>query len=308
MSGQHGAVSFKGAPLSTIRNWQTSITSELKTFVASNTKGGTGRRPGIFDWNGTFGQYGGVPVALPGDAGAFIGYPGPEDGIVGSSGPCAEGPAMIQQLSTTWNWVTDEIVSTVYNMVGTGPLIANSALVQDASTPNTTRSSACAPWQFTPVGGAVQSPCIQQATLNVLVNLKEFANSCTGGFKSRTTGVIDWNLSLTLDEADVTKLVGMTPGVFCAIKAFVNPTLFWQLNYGLIGDFSNYNVNIETGDIITYNVNFSMASDNGAAVPVAGAITAPGGVAYWPASGAIVAEGAEEELVDTEGVPITEEE
>lgn len=281
MSGRYGAASF-GSVLSTIRDWRVGISSDLKTFIASNTHGGTGRRAGIFDWQGSFNQYGGMPVALPGDSGTFIGYPGPGDGIIGSNGPCATGPAVISQLQTTWNWMTNEIIQTAYTMMGDGPLTNSVDVVTDASTPVTTKSSAAAAWAFTPVGGSLANYCIQQAVLTLMISQKEFANSCTGGWKGRKAGPCDWNLALTMDEADMTKLVGWVPGAFIAIKAYINATQFWDLKWGIIQDFVDYSVNIETGDIVSYTVNIAMATDDGNVT--AGHIIAPDTTTYWPAA------------------------
>jgi hypothetical protein len=276
----------------------------------------------LFDWTGNFYQYCGVPLAYPGDQGLFIGYAGPGNvppgppgtGVPGTIGPSVQGLAMVSQLVQNWNWLTNDIITVNYQMVGKDELFSPpDLLIQDPSHPKTNRASECAPWVFTPyqsdvngkplgIEGTPFTLCLQQATLTVTANAKEFANSCTGGWKSRIQGPFDWNLAIVLDEADIKQLkdptdditFGLRPGMFVGIDAFVNNIQAWGLEFGIVQDFTNYKVNIETGDIISYTVNILMSTDTGVAGSAfaLGTVLAPDGRTIWPIPGAVPAGGA----------------
>jgi hypothetical protein len=306
MSGRHGAISVGGAVASTIKNWHVTVLNELKTYVASNTKAGTGRRPGLWDWNGSFEQYGANPCCLPGDTVNFIGYAGPSSGVPGSAGPCATGPAFIESLSTVWNWVNNELVQTTYNMVGAvtgtgagqfGLAFASNTII-DSSSPNVLASGLCLPPTVTKVGGSAGALCFEQATFTLTVPRQQFASSCTGSWRGSKPGIWDWTLALVMDEADVS-LVSFKPGDFVSVSLPIGSSSgagAWGLQYGIVQDFSDYVVDIETGAIITYTVNIAMSEDDGTGT--IGSITAPSGTVIWPSTTS---------LLDAQGRPIMKE-
>jgi hypothetical protein len=82
--------------------------------------------------------------------------------------------------------------------------------------------------------------------------------------------------------------------MFVGIDAFVNNIQAWGLEFGIVQDFTNYKVNIETGDIISYTVNILMSTDTGVAGSAfaLGTVLAPDGRTIWPIPGAVPAGGA----------------
>ena len=293
-SGRYGAVSLGGVITSTVRNWQTSIMQDSKSISASNTHGGTNRRPGLYDWNGNFQTFDGNPAAYPGQEFQFIGYAGPDDlGDIGGTGYGATGPALLESITTDWNFVANDPVTTTHNMVSKGPLLNYAdASIWDGSDPLAVQASVCPMllYKVSALGVIDANPiaiCFQSVNFNLTSNPKEFANSCTGGWKSRMLGFYDWTAAFVVDEADTKKVKSVTvgatplvPGDYVSARLYVNATQYWLLNYGIVESFNNYNVNIETGDIITYTINLQMSGCN--AHDMTGAtITGPDGFELW---------------------------
>ena len=104
-SGQYGAAMTDGEALSTLGNWNISATSDIKAFVASNTKGGTGRRSGNVDWTGSAKQLVGWPLGkemMPaGDQWNFLGFLAPRSGVPGTAGPNVGGIVLTESVSLT---------------------------------------------------------------------------------------------------------------------------------------------------------------------------------------------------------------
>jgi hypothetical protein len=312
MSGRYGSVKLgpTGAPtvISTVEQWQVSVLSDLKTFVASNTHGGTGRRPGINDWNGSFMQYGGIPAAMPGDLVDFIGCAGPvPPAALIVAGPSQSGPAIISELTTNWDWLGNECVKMSTSIVGAGPLVSGTVAGQDTSAPIVSPSSLCH-FIITPVsrGGVVSpsvvpyNPCLRAASLKVTAGQKDYLNSCSvGGWKSRRAGILDWELSMVMEEADLLQ-VPYIPGDIVLVKCPVDATDFWQLTWGIVQEFSNYIVNIATGDLIGYTVTIKMGIDDGLGGANPPVVSKPGGggtVTWWPKTTSALAEEPEREPI-----------
>lgn len=292
-SGQYGCAFNASDPIGTLADWTVNAISETQVFVASNTHGGTGRRQGNEDWNGTCKQYVAWPDALDmmpaGDAWSFIGFMCPRDGIPSHVGPAIGGLVLTESVTMTIDWAGSAIVEWMTNFVGNGELHwdAEDTSLPSVPTPGVrdTTFPKAIPSKFITVGIAefsaspVYNPiCTLKSVLNFKANVYPFSSSCTGGFVNRVTGTKDWTLTITMDDPDMNNLVNdLDQNQFIGIRfvysipgmpGVVPLTLQW----GLVKDINNINVNIETGDMISYDVVIDMSVDTGPNTGIANSI------------------------------------
>jgi hypothetical protein len=285
MSGRYGAVSVGGA-LSSIRNWRSSRNLEPVLIVASNTKAGHARRPGVSDWSGSYAAWGASPAVMPGGTGTFIGYLGPTSGIEGSVGPAVSGPMMVNGITVMWDYTAGAAINHTVNMEGNGPLTSTTATIVDGSNVNAPPIGPSIIQIKIGAGGSYAAICVAQATLNINSANQGYVNSCnySGGVLSRkrVPGIIDWNVSLVVQNSDLAT-AGCAVGDYVALKLFEGVTNFWDLQWGLVTSFTDIAVDRESGAIIQYTINIEMSGDAGNGTAFNGLIKLPGaGANWWP--------------------------
>ncbi len=285
ISGRFGAVSIGGA-LSSIRNWRATRSLEPVLIVASNTKAGHARRPGVSDWNGSYAAWGGTPAVMPGGTGTFIGYIGPTSGVEGSVGGTVTGPMMVNGITVMWDYTSGEAINHTVNMEGNGALTNSTATIVDGSNVNAAPVGPSIIQVKIGAGGTYASICVAQATLNITAANQPYVNSCNyaGGVLSRkrVAGIIDWNVSLVVQNSDIAS-AGVSIGDYVALKMFEGVTNFWDLQWGLVTGFSDITVDRESGAIVQYTINIEMSGDAGQGTAYNGLIKLPGaGANWWP--------------------------
>jgi len=323
MSGKYGAVSIvkpvggTAAILSTIGKWQASQAYGTTSFAASNTKGAHAKRKGIVDWTGSFEQLTGSPSVMPNDVFTFNGFAGPISGVPGTVGPTLTGDAIAESIALAWDWIGNGLLKTVVNMACVTPLrnVAAGTSIHDVSTVNgmPTAGTHIDIKNTSTAAVAFTTLCAQKATLNILGNPISLVNSCSLGkgtetppiplglaYQTRRAGIVGWNMTITADNSDASYTappgtgLPFAPGDYIEIKAYIDGSTFWNLKYGFVAGYSNYTVDIETGAIITYDIDIQGSSDSGPGQATDGAVLLPGGSAWWPAAGALLAATPEE--------------
>lgn len=316
VSGKYGVVEDTSGigVISDVRQWNINQTVDSKSFGASNLKGGTNRRAGLLDWTGSFMRSDKFPNALlmPGLDINFRGYVG--NGIAPNAlGLTQSGLAFIDSLNVEWNWETNELQTLTYNMMSQASILAQSQAAQnDTTNPARAIQSAKAVVQIATATDSFTKfvpVCVRQASLNLLANPQNSSTSCTvvtGPFQTqrRLAGLADWNLSLVMDAITTNPFhsglappapppggndVTWSPGDFVIIRILPDfvavPTEFWELKYGFVNDVTNFTVNIETGELVSYTFNISMAVDFGFDTSPADSVVSfpatPNGT-WWP--------------------------
>ncbi len=278
-SGKFGVVNGQ----STVRNWVINDVQEGKAFVSSNTKGGTGRRESIHDWTGSFSAYGGIPAALPGAALAFSGKTSADDDSQTGTGQVYTGTAIVDSVVITWNWASGDILSYVTNFSGNGELVESVATLSDATSPVTPAILLTkVEWETNTVGPVfTEWENLAQAVLTITAANQPYVNSSSvisgKAWRLRKAGIIDMTLAVTEQATLRASLPAL--GVSEVIKLYTDATLFYELTWMQVLDFSGINVDIETGAITSRTVNFGM---DGFKAGVAGTIKLPDASTYWP--------------------------
>jgi len=247
---------------STVRNWTVNDLQETKPFVASNTKGATGRREGIYDWNGSFGAYGGQPASMPGDAFSFQGLVAPDADDWGGDGIIYAGTGIIDSVVITWNWGSGDLLSYVANFSGNGLLTSSSGTLSDATTPDPPIIADCkVEYETNPVGPVyAEWPDLAQVVLTLTKNNPSFVNSSTVSsgkvYRGRKAGITDFTIAIT-DQATLRNAL-LDRGVDLKLRVYINATEFYQLDCAQVIDYSGITVDRETGAIIQRTVNCGM--------------------------------------------------
>lgn len=277
LSGKFGVVNGQ----TTVRNWNLSNSMTPATFVASNTKFGTGRRAGVRDWTGSYAQYQGEPSVLAGESFAFQGYQGPDDGVSGA-GHSYSGNAVVLSNTINWNMQGGALVDSVTNFGGdlalAGP--TSGAEISDATFPAV--EEVCATLIEHSTDGVAWTPLDDWtvASLTLTSAVQAYVNSSTGCNTGRKSGPLDWTASVTL-QTDQEPLAIGSDHLF---RFYTTATTFWLLHWGHVGDYSNITVNRESGEIISKVLNLGMNGYADAANPTDGIVSAPSGAVWWQAA------------------------
>lgn len=291
-SGRWGVVDG----ITTVQNWTINDAMESKRYTASNTKFGKGSRRGVESWDGNYMRYGGVPVVLPGQQFAFLGYGAPVNNVSGTGWRYA-GQALCEQAVVTWNWGAGDILTCQETFKGHLDLQEQGdtgAQVLDESVP-TVPPVACTKIEWSPydVDNFNEWGFLVQAVLTMSMELQPYVNSSTvvddGGicriWTGQRAGIYDWTLSVTEQGMDRSLFV---KGQKIQLKCYVDDTDFYLLKWGQVKDFTGIDVNPNTGAIIQQTVMIEMDGFDPAAGSYAsatGEVLLPGGEQWWPFSG-----------------------
>jgi hypothetical protein len=275
-SGKYGAVNG----MSTVRNWVLNETTQPAEYRASNTRAGTGRKEGVYDYTGSFEGYGGVPPIMPSEYFDFVGYTAPTTGAFGVAGLTKNATnAIVQSVTINWDWTTGGLLDWMVNFAAGEPNIITeaSAAVTDLSLPAV---KIVCPTKITVSENIVLWPNLTRASLTITANNPSFVNSSTQGRTGRRAGIIDWNASVTEQATAVNPNIGLSNclgsivGAETLMQMYIDATLFWGLKWAHFVDVSDLRVDNDTGAIIGQTNNFAMAGfdDDG----VSGYIARPG--------------------------------
>lgn len=264
---------------STVRNWSINDANAPAKVVASNTLGAHVRKKGVRSWTGSFAAFGAVPLVLPRETFTFTGYTAPDDDASGA-GEQYSGTAMVSSVVITWNWANGEPLSYVCNFDGHLALSTSSGTTTDATAVDAP-IVALTKVQYDPGSGYVDLPNLTQAVLTISAANQAYVNSSTvvSGqlWTGRKAGVLDWTLALSQqDNIRVSGIFNVDDDV--KLKLFTDATLFWELWWGHVREFTGIQANTETGAILARTINMDMNGYNAAN----GKINKPGAVVWWP--------------------------
>ena len=270
--GKHALVNGKPS----VRTWSISDSHTPAKGVASNTKNGTLRRPGVMDWSGSYGAYGATPIVMPGDAFSFIGYTAPDDDVSGI-GQTYEGNAIVDNVVISWNWANGEMLSHVVNFAGDLQLTHTSGIYVDDSLPEALSVCGTKLEYDLDNTGYVELDNILSMQLTLSCALQTYVNSSTACWTGRKAGPIDWTLAIT--QQDNIRAEIFDKGDRCKWKLFIDDTKFWELIWGQVRDFSGITCDRETGAILQRSINVDMDCHDGTDD---GSVTNPLGTVWWP--------------------------
>lgn len=289
-SGRYGFVGdYTGSVLtrySRIRNWNLNPLANPEVRYYSGTRFGAQRIPGFLTYSGSFSGFGGVPPLFAGDTFTFIGYTAPTDGVACDPGCAYYLPAIVDSLAITWNWTAEnKTVNWTINYSSIG-----------AMTEDTTFDPPCDDEVFCDpnpcdLNFVMKDPCdsdntvewcnLVSATLTFTANNVSYSNNSTSCTLVKSIGNLDWTLEVVDQNPCI--IPTLQADYWFTIDATTTPTT-WILKWGQFTSVSDFNINIETGEIISKTNTFSMQAVNCCtpASPERGSIIDPAGTTVWP--------------------------
>jgi hypothetical protein len=260
-SGRFGAVDG----MSTVRNWVLNETTQPAEYRASNTRAGTGRKEGVYDYTGSFEGYGGVPPVMPSEYFDFVGYTAPGSGQFGAVGVTKNADAaIVQSVTINWDWTTGGLLDWVVNFAAGAPNIITeaSAAVTDLTPPAV---KIVCPTKITLTTNNTVWPNLTRASLTITANNPSFVNSSTQGRTGRRAGMIDWTASVTEQAVagnatlSPSLCLGSLVGGDTLMRMWIDATTYWGLLWAHYVDASDFRVDNDTGAIIGQTNNFAKA-------------------------------------------------
>lgn len=260
LSGKYGAING----FSTIHNWVLNETSQPAEFRASNTKSGTGRREGVYDFTGSCEGYAGVPPVMPSEYFDFDGYTAPTTGARGAAGIVHSAVnAIVQSVTINWNWGTCELLGWTMNFAAGQPGVITraSSAITDATTPN---PPIICGTKVTLTSNRTVWNNIVSASLTITANNPSFVNSSTQCTTGRRPGIIDWTAAIREQATGPNATLGLAAcqgiavGGDTVLSLWVDGTDYWDLWWAHLTDISDLRVDNDTGAIIEQTNNFAM--------------------------------------------------
>lgn len=277
LSGISGAVEKDATDVSTVRSWQVGTGADAATYAASNTKGGTSRVPGNEDWAGSYQAYGAIPALKPGESFVFHGS------IDGTNG--VNGTARCNQVEITWDIEGALPISHTVSFEANGTALTRGAeAAADVTVPDPPPSKGTKLELWTVSGTPaldVEISDVRTMTLTITRNNPSYVSSSTAGQTGREEGILDFTLSISVYEDDFADLPDEND--IRELRLYTDATLYWKLEWAILTELTDLEVDIEGGGLIGATLNYGMVGfTDVAATPTEGSIAAPGAVAWWP--------------------------
>lgn len=284
-SGKYGVVN----QMTRVRNWVLNETTSPARYRASNTKGGTGRAAGTYDFTGSFEGYGGVPPVMPSEYFDFAGYTAPTTGAYGTNGVTKSANyAIVESVTINWSWETGDLLDWVVNFAAGQPLIITEATGSDTDTANFDPPLVCGT-KVTLTEANTVWPNITRASLTILAENPSYVNSSTSGKTGRRPGVIDWNAAITeqatgeFASLNADACLGSKVGGDNVLRMWIDATTYWDLHMAHHANTSDLRVDLDTGDIVAQTHNFEMTGiDTGNTLGHVGRPGESSGSYWWP--------------------------
>ncbi len=277
ISGIGGLASAGGVSIPLIRTWQiASKKANLSEVFHASTKGASEQVLGNKDWNGSFTCYGGLPVALPGEALVFLGS---IEGTVG-----ATGTAIVDSVDISADIEGGKPQEHTVNFSGNGALTLGAAVAADPAVSLAPTSIGCkvelGTVITTPVWTAVTD--VRNWKLTLSRANSSYGSSSTAGLIQRVKG----NLSAAISYSAYCATFAALPaeGTETSIRLYTTASLFWEINYAKFGEVSGLLTDREGAGLVgaTFNLAFQAIGNLNGTTPTMGTIKTPTPSTWWP--------------------------
>lgn len=288
-SGRNGLVGdYTGSvftQFSRVRNWNLTSITNPETRYYSGTRFAPQRINGFTNHTGTFGGFGVTPPLFAGDLFTFIGYTAPTTGVPCTPGCAYHVDAIVDSLTLTWNWTAENrtanwsiafsSLSDVTEIDNFDPPCDDDIYCDD--------NPCDLPLSIYDCEDTEVDWCnIVSAVLTFTASNVQYSNNTTNCQIVKDAG----NLDFTLEIVDQNPCIILTLQDDYWFQLGATSTTNWIIKYAKHTGLTDFNVNIETGEIISKSNNFMMQAVNCCVpeTPVRGSIVTPGGLTVWPYS------------------------
>jgi hypothetical protein len=234
--------------------------------------------PGNVDWSGAYDAYGHTPANMPGDGFTFTGS---TDGTLG-----VEGVAIVDSVVITCDIAAGGILSHVVNFSANGVLDLSGGVATDATPlipPSAIGCKVALDFSKTDTPAFADETDVLNWTLTLTAANTPYVTSSTAGQTKRNQGNIDATMSyaVLIEDGDAANLP--LKNSIAAIRFHVSASLFWEIRWGIFGDISDINIDIETAAMVGATLNASLnVIENIDSTDTIGAIVNPATSDFWP--------------------------
>lgn len=279
LSGIGGAVEKDSADVAGIRQWQISDSAEIAALVSSATKGGTTRIAGNLDWTGSYRAYGVIPAVYPGDS--FV-FHGSIDAVNGASGT-----VRCSQVEIVWDIEAALPISHTVSFEGNGELTLGAESAADATIADhlPSKGTKAELMSLIDTPAATEITDIRTITFTLTRQNPAYVSSSTAGFTQREEGNLDFTVAISVYEDKFQDLPALNS--ISGLRLYADDTLFWALDYVIVQEHTDLEVDAEGATLIGATINFGMVGHTDAGttpVPTVGSIKTPESspVTVWP--------------------------
>lgn len=261
--------------ISTLRNWSCGFENDVKEFFASNTDGAPMQVEGNDDWSGQAMANGASPYKLPGETFTFTGSVDGSKGVFGT--------VFVNRVEISIPLEEGEIITHTINFQGSGNYTLGAAVVSDATDPTGPSAIGCKLQTTTNFAAPsyANATHVRSMTITLEADNPAYNDSGTDGHTTRVAGNIKGSISWDVYEDELSNLPA--EGTMYGVRAFVNATEYWELEWVMVNDVSGIEIDRDTGALLsaTISANYSGFVESGGSV-YQGNIVDPDVVTFWP--------------------------
>ena len=266
-----------------VRNWTFNEIENAEERRYAGTMLGMQRLPGVINSFGSFEGFGANPPLFAGDLFTFLGYTAPTSGIPCTTGCAASVLAYAASVSITWDWTAENKgVTWAVNFVSNGAVTNLPTFLDNCDFSTYCDPSPCNLQVLVNTGcnpAEVEWCNITTATLTYTAEMQEYSNSSTACNIKREPSGLDFTLEVV--DQNPCKILSIGTDYRVRIQASSTPT-YWDLQFARMMEVNNWQINPQTGAIITKNNVLRMQAVLCCSPPVRGSILKPGGTYAWP--------------------------
>lgn len=274
LSGKLGLVNG----INGIKNW--SLEESIANFakVTSATECGTERNSGVKSWSGSFDIDTHTPPAtlIPGLTFAFAGYTGPTTGVEGTNGQLFTGTARVDSVTINWPIQAGEDIMSSVSFTGDGVLTSNASGSPTLDVSQPALIPTCGTkLDYGAAASEVELADVLDMNLTFTAGNSTYNSSSSSCWTKTVPGPIDWSLSVTIGNDNRP----FTLGEAVRLRAWVDGTDYWLLEYGRFAGYSGLVVDRSSNSIVQQTLTFEMTTQNDSGTE--GVVTVPGGGTNW---------------------------
>lgn len=238
-----GIMAYGSTAQASVRRFTINKPREAIPWSATGAFGMKSQLAGNTDWSGSASIYGYIPGTLPGEAFTFNGQTDSSGG-----GTKWTGAAIMESITVTTDTEAAAPIQTDLTFRGNGALSTGTGTVADSANPGIYSSISLG---VTFDGSAVTA--VRGWTLNIQNDLQQYCTDGDAGIIKRKAGNLSGGGSFTVYEGAPASV--LAPGDVAVLRLHVTGSLYWELTYAQIVDFTK-EVPIEDAGIIPVTYNF----------------------------------------------------
>jgi hypothetical protein len=226
-------------------------------YVASNTKGATGRVQPNEDWSGTI-EVAGLPHVFAGTTLALELYADSLNAYVGN--------AIIDKVDIKIDQATAAPIKATYTFSSNGALAATPTAVIDIVPVDVPGSKLCKVMWCVPGDTPAELVQVKSVDLSFISENKPYIDTSTNGQTYRVVGNLDANCSIIVNPTILATLPAIGTVWELQIDVNIAGTNYYDIQWMQVQDISGIDLNVETAEVVSATIKFGLNAWNNSQV------------------------------------------